>query len=286
MNIVFCIDNKYVNLLLFTLSSLIRTQRKDSNINVYILSLDKIKHEYLHCFDDELNINIIDGINALDKYNINEKDKAKFLKFCIPNILVTLDDCLYLDTDIIINKDLKDFYDDNNIKLKDKLIAASKDHWQIYSGISTEFRGTTHFNTGVIQFNLNKCRDFNLLDKGVNYYLENGRHKPSGMLDQPIFNAIILPSNIVFFSCLYNLIRPEIFLSRDKKKLLNEYNELFNLHYNNFDDLIKDSYVYHMAGKDKNMLLDSKIYLNESKLLDSFIKTKTGLDVHIECKTL
>ena len=282
MNIVLIVDNKYMNLLLYTLNSLVRVKNKSTKIDIYILSLKTINPIILNLYNsDDIKIHIIDNINLLNNYNINEIDKSKFLKFCIQDILPNLNKCIYLDCDIILNKDLNDLYQQDI--LNGKLMCVVKDHFQIMGN-----HNNNHFNTGMIYFNLNECRKINLLKTALEFYNLRGRLTEK-MLDQPIFNSIIPYNRVVYISCLFNLIKSEFTWTwvRKPEIILKNYNILFHLNYNNINDLFKDAYVYHFAGpEEKDHLYNYIEYKNEFKYLSQFLKNKIGLDMYIECKLI
>ena len=122
------------------------------------------------------------------------------LKFVLPNLLDDIDKVIYVDGDVIVQKDLLDLY---NVDLSERYVAAVADyHGLTFKGDVWERLGIKHeayFNSGMLVLNLRKMRDDDipnaLIDyriNGVNYYM-----------DQDALN-VVLGGNALFLPFGYN----------------------------------------------------------------------------------
>lgn len=122
------------------------------------------------------------------------------LKFVLPDLLNNLEKVIYIDGDVIIQKDLFDLYCTD---LSDRYVAAVADyHGLTFKGDVWTRLGVKHeayFNSGMLVLNLKKMRDDDipnaLIDyriNGINYYM-----------DQDALN-VVLGEKAVFLQFCYN----------------------------------------------------------------------------------
>ena len=128
INIVFTTDKEYSSYLKVALKSLILNKDKDSIYNIYILSIDlnKKTQEELKTFkQDDVEINTVSlKVKTLDKIidkkiNFFYVSRADLFKFFIPEMFQNFDKILYLDSDILVLKDISEIY---NYNLENKII--------------------------------------------------------------------------------------------------------------------------------------------------------------------
>lgn len=120
MDIVYCINNNYVPYIEVSICSLLENN-KEHNINIHIL-INDISNENKKClqnlvqkYNQKIIFHIVDDspLNALkDTWSI-----YIWYRILIPDILINVNKCLYLDADTLIVGDIYDLF---NIDMTDK----------------------------------------------------------------------------------------------------------------------------------------------------------------------
>ena len=196
-------DNNYVMPTLVTLESLIKNKNPESIYSIYVIA-DNITNESklllkdLEC--EKVTINIIDYENSYrNVYNENiYVSNATFIRFDIPKILVNYDKILYLDTDIIVQKDLTELYETD---LQDTYAGVVLDIGELFYDLTERTKVDRYFNAGMILYNAKKYRNENLTKKLIEIY--NNNFKELILMDQDALN-IVFNNNITVLSPLYN----------------------------------------------------------------------------------
>lgn len=158
------------------LSILKRTKSKEPfRFYVFTMNLYDIDESYLPITDkmvkflDEI-IKEYNILNEVVRIDVTEHFKTHFLKspnnnpYCSPYTLIRLfadlydmpDKLLYLDADIMLNRDISLLYD---IDVSNYEYAAARDHYGKY------LVSPNYINAGVILFNMKKCRETGLFIK-------------------------------------------------------------------------------------------------------------------------
>ena len=178
MNILFSgNDNVFDGILTCVLSMFKRTESKEPFI-IYILTMDvsRIKPEYIAIKDEKIAFleEVAKGYNPnnkvvrIDVTDIYEREFANSPNeqcYCSPYTLLRLfidlipqipDKILYLDVDILFNRDIKLLYD---TELDGYEYAASRDHYGKY------LVHPNYINAGVLLFNMKEARQTGLFEK-------------------------------------------------------------------------------------------------------------------------
>lgn len=178
INVLFC-GNKAVfdGVLTTTLSIVKRTETKEA-FNFYIFTMDvsHLKEQYVPI--DDKTVAFLEKV--VKKYNSENKVTkidvtSYYMKdfsgcpnesaYCSPYTLIRLfadlipnipDRLLYLDCDIMFNKDITLLY---NLDIEDYEFAAAPDHYGKY------LIRPDYINAGVCLFNIKKCKETNLFEK-------------------------------------------------------------------------------------------------------------------------
>lgn len=178
VNILFCGNDKvFDGMLTCALSILKRTGSKEPfTFYVYTMDVSHIKDTYLPVTDSQIAFfeEVIRGYNPenravkVDITNIYEREFSRCPNedaYCSPYTLIRLfadlvdgmpDKLLYLDVDIMFNRDVHLLYD---IDVTDVEYAAGRDHYGKY------LIRPDYVNAGVILFNLKKMKETGLLYK-------------------------------------------------------------------------------------------------------------------------
>ena len=166
MNIVCATDDNYVPLCGIMLTSLLENNR-DSHVDIYILTKGlnlrsrKLFSKLLQKNNYDAEIHICEVNDEIFKYcPVRVGDHISlvaYYRFLIPYILPRLvDKVLYLDCDIMFNRDIHLLYD---YDISEVEYAASSDHYGKY------LIHPGYINAGVLLFNLKKCRETELFSK-------------------------------------------------------------------------------------------------------------------------
>lgn len=178
MNILFSgNDNVFDGILTCMLSVFKRTESKEP-FTIYILTMDvsRIKPEYIAIKGEKIAFleEVAKGYNPdnrvikIDVTDIYEREFANSPNeqcYCSPYTLLRLfidlipqipDKILYLDVDILFNRDIKLLYD---TELDDYEYAASRDHYGKY------LIHPNYINAGVLLFNMKEAKQTGLFEK-------------------------------------------------------------------------------------------------------------------------
>lgn len=207
VRVLFITDENYVMPVTTAIRSIAANKNKETQIEINIIGVDLSDIGMKKLFKENkknIKINIInvplDYLQGLPggedcKKIVSKADNAKFF---LTSILKDKDKILYLDGDVIILKDLSEFY---NIDLADNYIAAVDD-WQTNWGENSKDR---YFNNGIMLLNLKKMREDNIDAKLLN---AKRNDKKKRFVTQDAYNKI-MKSKIVFLPLTYNTFAPE-----------------------------------------------------------------------------
>lgn len=243
-NIAFITDEKFILPISVAIKSLI-----DSNCG---------NHMRIHLFSNQVSESMLNSIKNLETSDIEilihkvEKMDAfptdtlfsdlpanvsSLVKFYLPELLSDVDLLLYLDGDILIRKDLSEFF---NINLNNNVVAAVRDKiadWHLKQlGIED------YFNSGVMLLNLKLMREENYTQKLIEYR-KNGINK---FMDQDAFN-VVCSGSIKFIDFKYNTMYSIM--------ENNSPNEICDLYKNgvekSYAELIEEAIVLHFSSNKK-----------------------------------
>ena len=226
--IVFATDSNYVTPTYVAIHSLLRHLNNEmrDKIDIYILCSsaidDKVKEYFsrLHknIYFEEVRMSNLNLSNELDYISI-----ATYYRIVIPEKLSQYDKCLYLDSDIIVRRDITPLI---SMDMHDNLIIGCKNYFS--KECYTEFYKQrcyecgiplldTYVNAGVLLINIKELRGTNLAsvmlkDVGKNTYTYN---------DQDIINKYCY-GRIGLFSVKYNFMVQYLKRVRTVSKVLNE----------------------------------------------------------------
>lgn len=243
INIVMITDNNYVNPTVVAITSVLKN--KTSDVKIYVLA-NNLKRENICLLESYDNVEIIDAQKYIENYkNIDINRHVSYsalLKFYIPEIFQHLDKILYLDSDIIVQKDLAELFNTNienyyAAVVKDTLGILNKEH------LNTICTNASYFNSGVMLLNLSKMRNDNIRKKLLDYRLT----KENKFMDQDAFNVVI-GHCVKYISYKYNFLNYylEVMSIKDlSEKLFDE-----NLPKTQ-TDIYKSCVIIHLGGAEK-----------------------------------
>lgn len=240
VNIVFITDKKYVFTTKVAIKSLIANKNKETKYNVNIIGVELGEDDVLlfkNLETDDVKINIIQKDNDYSDIGFEHQhvSKAALFKFQIPNIFADLDKILYLDGDMIIEKDLSELY---NIDLDDNYAGMVIDYNIMNKKYHNFLKLNNYFNSGMILFNIKQCLHDNITDKLFDI---KKRDKIRSFMDQDAFN-IAFKDKIKNLSLYYNFFALYFTFPFENIK------DFFKLNVSSFDELFKNVFIMHFAG--------------------------------------
>lgn len=178
INLLFAGNNKVFDGVLTCLLSIIKRAENNEELNVYIFTMDisRIKSDYTPITDEQINflnrtLKSYNEKSRVIKINVGENYENEFAycpnegAYCSPYTLLRLfadefdfipDKLLYLDADIMFNKDIRLLYD---IDVSNVEYAAARDR---YGKILVN---PNYINAGVLLLNMKKIRETRLFFK-------------------------------------------------------------------------------------------------------------------------
>jgi lipopolysaccharide biosynthesis glycosyltransferase len=254
--VVFICDGHYVIPTAVAVTSLICNKKPDTYYDIYIITADLPETEMAKFYEfkgNKTDIHLIKG--SLKKfeglYKYGHVSHATYLKFELPDLIPDQDKVLYLDSDIIIQKDLTDLF---TINIEDYYAGAAKDIKQIENHLNIK----NYFNSGVMLLNLKLMRENNASAALLNIRKSLTKLK---FMDQDSYN-ILFDQKVKFLPLIYNCFY--ILLLKNKDKYTPGYiNECFGTNYSSLKNIKRDSYIIHLAGDDKPWIYSDNILGHE-----------------------
>lgn len=203
MNIIFGIDNNFVMQCNVTIVSICENN-KNNNITFHIITdslsennFNKIKKDVLR-YNQKCELHRIDN-STLKNCPLNQgADNGKiaiYFRYLIPDLLQSESKALYLDSDIICRKDLKDLYntDITNFAVG---IVPGQDNDAIYNYNRLRYdKNKGYFNSGVLLLNLEYWRKNNVFKRLMKYINEKGKF--FDQQDQDALNYVLQDEKLI-----------------------------------------------------------------------------------------
>ena len=193
INLLFCGNYKVFDGILTCLISIFkRTETKEPfNVLIFTMDVHHLREDYTPVTDKQIDFlnevaksynkeNTVKKIDVTDIYNREFANSPNEQCYCSPYTLLRLfadlipeipEKVLYLDADLLFNKDIRLLYD---IDVENYEYAAAPDHY----GKLILFWQRKFINAGVILFNMKKCKETGLFRKSREELLLNGNLLP------------------------------------------------------------------------------------------------------------
>lgn len=284
IHVAFATDNGYLAPTFIAVSTLLDHLDKNTLCHIHIMVPDDIEIEKINLFkkviedtyfsEYSLEFIIVDdgSLDFLlnDDVQMTHISKTTYYRFMIPQLLPTLSKCLYLDVDIVVNKDISELY---RTDINDYLIAGVKN--TLPSDFQNEYRKKrldelgipnlqSYINAGVVLMNLDLIRKLGLVKK----WLQLAITKTFTYNDQDILNSTCYGKIKIiddrFNALFYYLSKPAL-----ASKLLG-YQYLSN---------INDATIIHYASPQKPWF--SKFVLFSKYWWDAYNKSPVLAKEHI-----
>lgn len=222
MNIAFCINNTYADKAAVVMTSVLENH-PDTQVYFYIFSSDlsddnllmlqTLQAKYKNFTVQKVNV-ASTLINTLP-LNISYISIETYYRYLIADLLPDLDKILYLDADLIIDKNISDFY---NTDLGNYYLAGAEGLYVTESGHKPNIGLTdndTYINAGVLLMNLKQMRQNKLGSKLLEATQE--LQNKIKYQDQDIIN-IVCKEKILTADSIYNFTQHNILREKNKIK--------------------------------------------------------------------
>ena len=189
INIMFAGNYKVFDGMLIASLSIVKHCKEP--IHAYILTMDKtdVNPSYIainkeqigtlqNIYSNAYNLSIVEKVdltNLYDKFLHNTKNsKTLYTPYALLRLLsdkveILPEKILYLDTDVVANKDISELY---NIDISNYEIAMAKDYY------GKVFINRNYCNSGVVLMNLAKIRQTHMLENALNFCINRHSFLP------------------------------------------------------------------------------------------------------------
>ena len=239
IRVVFICDAKYVLPTQTAIQSIICNDRKNP-YEIFVLGVDVENDVFSRLSTKNIKISFI---SLQDKYqSLNAKhlyvSKAALFKFDLAEIFKDFDKILYLDSDMVVNRSLKELYQTD---LSDKYAAVVKDMAGEKAGHHTKMNHQSYFNSGMMLLNLKNLRQDGIPAK----LLEYKKHEVwKSFMDQDAFN-FVFGEKVLYVSPDYNLMYGNLTFS------LEEIAVYFECSMSEMVRLLKKPCILHLTNRIK-----------------------------------
>lgn len=291
--IFFAVDDNYIPFLGVALKSLIENASKEYKYAIKILytsvsgeNIKKIMKNENEIFNIEF-VNLSSQVEKIrDKlYTRDYFSNTTYYRLLIPELYPQYSKVIYLDSDIIVLKDITKLYKTN---IENKLLAAAPDDViqtiDVFRNYAEKVVGVSnyenYFNAGILVMNLKELRDFKFKEKFM-YLLSTTRF--SVAQDQDYLNRLC-KGNIVLISKAWNKMPVSGDCVERSKINLVHYNLAFKPW--KFDNTLYQEYFWKYAKKTEfyNEILEIKSnYTEEDRRKDREGDRKLRALAQIEC---
>ena len=202
--LVFACDSNYLAPTYITIFSLLLNKNSKTNYDIYILvpqginnsidAFNRLKNEFKN-----VEIQFIEMGNEFNdlKMKIDHISLPTYYRLCLPDLLLEYDKCIYLDSDIIVKKDLTDLFE---IEMDSNYIAGVISEGiqlnKIYSRELCKSIGLPdvkqYINAGVLIMNLKSLRENKITKKWIELSKNNYPAQDQDILNLTCYGKIIV----------------------------------------------------------------------------------------------
>lgn len=247
VNIILACNNNYIPYLAVTLQSIILTADSERVYNVNILHT-RVTEENIAkiCQMSTLNVkvsfvNVSQLIADKALYTKHHISEETYYRALIPEIFPKLEKVLYIDCDLVANRDLAILYD---LDIRNYYIGAVKNfnNYRMTKYISEEIGidPREYFNAGVLLINL---REFRKKHIEARFFELVAGDKEFNLMDQDILN-ILCNKKVLYMDPRWNVSWQHVFQHNDDQRIVEEYKEEYNR-------IIAEPYIVHYTTEKK-----------------------------------
>ncbi len=198
--IVFATDDNYVLPLSVAIKSILDYKNNKDEYIIYILysNLSQESKEILKIVGGNVDVQLIcvnEFLKDVKLTTYGHVTVATYYRYFIPQIFKQYEKVIYLDCDILLNKDIKIFYEED---ISSYLLGASR----FVSGKEVIPEYENYFNAGVLLFNIKNCLNMGFSEKCLTYTIKNQDKLSSN--DETVLNYIC-KNSVKLLHSKYNL---------------------------------------------------------------------------------
>lgn len=260
IHIVFITDENYAMPTGVAIYSLIKNKKPETIYKIYVLSNNvsqEMQKRFRSCSANNATVEII----TLDKFDVfndmsqltEHVSKTALYKFMLPKIFNQLNKILYLDGDVIVEKDLTELYETD---IHNYYVGAVNDIGAIllYKPSIIKKLHLMHnhyFNSGVMLLNLGLMRRHNLCEQLIGYRMNSNNF----FMDQDALN-VVLGARVKILPLQFNDLN-----TRYEKFSKYEMADFYKVKYNDIGQYaVKDVVIRHLSSKFKPWKYDLIFY--------------------------
>lgn len=213
--IVFAVTNNYCKYLSVVIQSIINNSASNRYYDIIVLEeniTDANKLILQNQMPENFSIRFYNMKGIIEKYQVTSwfytgrLAPAAYFRLFISEILQDYKKCIYLDTDIIVQADIQELYQEDIGKaylgaINDVLQSESEKQRYFQENLKMKNPQETFFNSGVLLMNLEKIKKDNLISKFLSFARINHKYYH----DQNILNATC-EGHITYLSPKWNMI--------------------------------------------------------------------------------
>lgn len=240
-NIVFATDKNYLQHTAVAIFSLLENN-KELKFSVYYI-LDEISDDnkqklenIISNYDCELNFIVIDH-TRFDSFALSfHFNKSVYYRLLMAEE-IAVDKILYLDSDIVINGNIKNIFD---INVSEYFLSAVENPGFERQVDLCMYQNSKYFNAGVLYANLDKWRKESIFAKCVEYMKTN--YSQIKLADQDVLNAVV---NGNWYSMELKYNQQAIIFEEEFEKKYNYFTQT------ELKDAIENPIIIHYSGSSK-----------------------------------
>lgn len=257
------------------ITSLVFNKNPETYYNIFIIAADipepdvekfyEIKGRHVHIHIVKASLEQFKGLNHGEYVT-----HAAYLKFYLPDLIPDCDKILYLDSDVLIQRDLSEFFETD---IEDYYAGVVADVPLIHNTLGIRH----YFNSGVLLLNLRLMREHNA-SKAL--FTIRQSSKDLVYIDQDPFN-IVFNGKVRLFPVIYNF-EYNVFFHEKKKFTMDHINQCFGTHYVSLEEIREESYIVHFAAHYKPWIYFDTVcvrewdeYFKKSPFKDHSLKRKS-----------
>lgn len=273
MHICLACDNRYAMPTAITIASILQSSNPEDQLHFYILERDVSdanKQKILNLKKQIKNCNIefikFDEKNRqiLNELPFTEEQKQKwdvmtYARLFIPELIPNVDKIFYLDSDIIVKRSLKFFWE---IDLKDNFFAAVHDSScgnMVKNIEAIDGKKYIYCNAGVMLINCKKWKNENFTQTLIKNVFDLKKQNKLDYLDQDVLNYTVMDKKLIlpmrFNMYLHDSVQLVAYLFKDIQDLKKHQDIFCMLTYN--------CEVLYQQIKEKHVFYNSTYLENE-----------------------
>ena len=240
--VCFIYDKNFIMPTSVAITSMLDNRREDTFYDIFLIGVGCENEDvsYLEAFKSEKNVDVhfrtADMSEFKDISQVSHVSPAAMVKFNLPKIVPEYDKLLYIDGDVLIMKDLTEFYSED---LTGYYIGGPMNTVDVV-------RGKNQYLSGAYVFDSKRMREDDIPRKLIEHRLSLGNRKA---MDITTFNDV-LNADFKNMPIKYDLPIRKLMYER-KYYNLARFNAFFGESYSNYKEIIEDAVVIHFDGADK-----------------------------------